>query len=314
MADETPSSPESLKWTNLRASAMKEGTKPSVTTSQAITPSLLLGSYSSVWDSHVCQEALDDLTDEVSWLHLTVDSAVPADATTATSPGKSVPQNQPSEPTFGDIQGHFKWWRMVGSFKGLYRPENANENIWLFGGLKWRYLTNEEGHSPGDEDEDPTERNQDDFGLAALVTLDDSGKPFLEMLYNATLYYQKERASRNKTTPGNSKQPTGSDRPEYIRVLWKKLEVDGNVSWIDLSDKEAKRVWRYASIDLSVTRHWNFDVLSESRDADDDPSTDVDDDSSEDEKEEADASIGVKRAADEGAEDTPDKATKRLRV
>ncbi|KDR79873.1 hypothetical protein GALMADRAFT_153615 [Galerina marginata CBS 339.88] len=270
-------------WKRLRDAALLGGTKPSTTFSTSpIEPLALLGSYSSVWDSHTALECMDDIGEEISWLHLTADSSLQHGTSVKDEkkPGIKTDETtgpiKPSAPdNFAEIQGEFKWWDMVGSFKGLYRPYGEEENIWHFGDVSWRPLEDDEG-------EVVNNTNTDDFGLATIVTLDKHGQPFLEMLYNAT-----------------------NSALEYVRVLWKKQKVAGRVSSLMISGNEGQRLMRDAAVDLSQCRDLEPLDKNNGVDADsgEDNSGDDEDDNEDDDANgapegEQNTLVGVKRELD----------------
>jgi hypothetical protein len=132
-------------------------------------------------------------------------------------------------PSFADIEGRFRWWRKVGSFKGLTRPKDSKENLWLVNGVTWSADVDEDDEPyECDDRDDDAPRATNDFGLACLVTVDDARKPFLEMLYKTS-----ERG--------------------YVRVIWKKQE-EGCTGLLMLSDGEGRRLTKDGAADLSETR------------------------------------------------------------
>ncbi|KDR79874.1 hypothetical protein GALMADRAFT_208154 [Galerina marginata CBS 339.88] len=298
-------------WQRLRNAALVEGTvrrisqiylmvlatedklrNPVHTTfsTRPIEPSALLGSYASVWDGHTEMECTDDESEEISWLHLTVDPFLMNRTSvkdTKTKSGAKTNQSsrpiKPSDPiTFTDIQGEFKWWDMVGSFRGLYRPNYGTENIWLFGDVSWRPLEEDEGgYRPGDEPDDH-DKNTDDFGLATLLTLDDSGQPFLEMLYNGTKYYYTQtRKQQIRATGETGSEVTldpscagDSSALVYVRVLWKKQEVAGRESNLMISEGEGQRLIRDTAVNLERGL-WDLESLDEDKKGDAEGENDI---------------------------------------
>ena len=202
-----------------------------------VTPRTLIGTYFAVWDSHTDMEAYDDDTQEVSYLDLALEKPGVAAArhkssAMETDDGESEEnmknrrkpsvQKAPEEAAgaavdadadvaFADIWGRFRWWRMLGHFKGMYRPPGAPENVWYFGNVKWEPLGHEPDDSDGeaemweDEEVDADTRDAHDFGIAVLGTLDRKGRPFVEMLYNGTGYYTESRRKRAEGTGDGEK-------------------------------------------------------------------------------------------------------------
>ena len=187
-----------------------------------IKPASLLGVYNGVWDSHTGYEISNDIGEEEFWIKLSIKS----------------PENV-ENPSFADIEGRFRWWRKIGSFKGLIRAKDLKENLWLVNGVTWSALVDiddDEGKHPWESDAhyEALTRATNDFGLACLVTLDSAGNPFLEMLYNT----------------GKSKDPSS---PDYVRVIWKKQKEGCRTNFM-LSDGESQRLMRDGAADLSDTR------------------------------------------------------------
>ena len=173
-------------------------------------------------------EIMDDIGEEESWIKLSIKD----------------PKNLENA-CFADIEGRFRWWRKVGSFKGLTRPKDLKENLWLVNGVTWSALADvddEEEEKPhlSDDSDDPyydsLSRATNDFGLACLVTLDSAGNPFLEMLYN--------------TGKSDSEDPS---HPEYVKIIWKK-QKEGCRGLLMLSNGEARRLGTDGAADLSETR------------------------------------------------------------
>lgn len=209
---------------------------------------------------------MDDVGGEYSWIKLSIKD-----------PEKL------KNPSFADIEGRFRWWRKVGSFKGLTRPKDSKENLWLVNGVTWSTLVtvddvdDDETDSilEGDDDDDALDsRATNDFGLACLVTLDSARKPFLEMLYN-----------------------TGKPNSEYVRVIWKKQE-EGCRGILMLSDDEGRRLVKDGAADLSETRNMSdFEDENENKD-EEDAEGDLDE-----ELEGVKSRMDLKRRAEEEEED-----------
>ncbi|KAF9553416.1 hypothetical protein CPC08DRAFT_233556 [Agrocybe pediades] len=183
-------------------------------------------------------EMLADMGEEYSWLDLTV------------------PEAQSGSVKFEDIQGSFRWWNMIGSFKGLFKVENAEDNIWAFHGVTWR-----------DEDEEEIEtedvsadRDTEYFGLAILRVLDKRGKSFVELLYNCTRFTEQEKR-KTGTTEESGMGPVGVSGltaipppKDYVRILCKKYKGEKTGLTLMLSGPEGTRLMRNANIDMSETR------------------------------------------------------------
>ncbi|KJA17625.1 hypothetical protein HYPSUDRAFT_46258 [Hypholoma sublateritium FD-334 SS-4] len=262
------------RWQQLRDAAKKEGTVLSVSDTLTVTPRTLLGTYFAVWDDHTDMEAYDSDTQEVSYLDLALEnpgeaaarhkhSAMEAEdsgiennekkGTEQAMSTQKVPATVDGDVAFADIWGRFRWWRMLGQFKGLYRPPGAPENVWYFGDVAWTPL----GHEPDDSDDeaemwegeavDADTRDTHDFGLAVLGTLDRRGRPFVEMLYNGTGYYTEERRKRARGKAEEEKAVAVEGR-EYARILWKKQDEAWSRDPIGISGRERVALRRDAGM------------------------------------------------------------------
>ena len=279
-----------------------------------VTLRTLIGTYFAVWDSHTDMEAYDDDTQEVSYLDLALEkpgeaaarhksSAIETDDSESEENMKNrrkpSVQKAPEEAAgaavdadadvaFADIWGRFRWWRMLGQFKGLYRPPGAPENVWYFGDVKWEPLGHEPDDSDGEaemwEDEEDTDtRDAHDFGLAVLGTLDHKGRPFVEMLYNGTGYYTESRRKRAESTADEERVAAATAvarGPDYVRILWKKQDEAWSRDPIGISSRERVALRRDAGM---VTLEQGYDV-------------------SDDEDDEEDIKAGVKRDAEDDSE------------
>lgn len=76
-----------------------------------------------------------------------------------------------------DVVGSVLWYRFIGNFTRLERVEDETENIWRMADVVW---SNREDYEP---EEGPLPV-VDGHGLAVLGTLDDKGRPFIELLFN----------------------------------------------------------------------------------------------------------------------------------
>lgn len=293
----------------------------------AVTLRTLLGTYFAVWDDHTDMEAYDSDTQEVSFLDLALENPGEAaarykssmetedsDVENVKKKGKKqeistqkVPEDAAGtavdgDVAFADIWGRFRWWRMLGQFKGLYRPSGAPENVWYFGNVAWTPL----GHEPDDSDDeaetwegeavDADTRDTHDFGLAVLGTLDRKGRPFVEMLYNGTGYYTEERRKRARGKAEEEKVVAVKGR-EYVRILWKRQDEAWNRDPIAISGRERMALRRDAGM---ATLEPGYGV-----------SDDDDDD-------EGDIKAGVKRDAEDDSEAesdvTDEKKAKRVKT
>ncbi len=248
----------------------------------AVMPRTLLGTYFAVGDSHTDMEVYDDDTQEVSYLDLALENPGEAAARHKSSemetddsgseenmknsrkpstqkapeeaPGAAVDAD--ADVAFVDIWGRFRWWRMLGQFKGLYRPPGAPENVWYFGDVKWEPLGHEPDDSDGEaemwegEENDADTRDAHDFGIAVLGTLDRKGRPFVEMLYNGTGYYTESRRKRAEGTADEGKVAEEAATPsrEYVRILWKKQDEAWSRDPIEISSRERVALLRRRSM------------------------------------------------------------------
>ncbi|KAF9565504.1 hypothetical protein CPC08DRAFT_759428, partial [Agrocybe pediades] len=274
--------PEVEAWERVHDASVREGTVISKAAALPVTPESLLGSYGAVWDSYTMLEMLDDITEEYSWLELTAPEAKPD------------VRDQDGGVQFKNIQGRFRWWRMIGTFKGLYKKEDAAENIWAFHGVTWIDSPyDDESDSDAEplhlaaEPADVSDRDSEYFGLAVLPVLDNRGKPFLELLYNSTRFEEEEKRKRKKNTQkelveGSADAGMRATIPppkDYVRVLWKKYKGKKTGLTMMLSGPEGTRLMRNANIDMSETR---------SSPRDEDNGEDEEQQSSEDEDEDED--------------------------
>ena len=262
----------------------------STSTSRTVSADMLLGSYGAVWDSYTNLEMMDDMGEEYSWLDLTA----------PVSNGKSEPDFDPGARThpdaFRNIRGTFRWWNMIGSFKGLYKPEDAAENFWIFGGVTWRDEDEEEV-----ETEDNADRETDYFGISVLPVLDKRGRPFIEMLYNSTGYEERKKLS-NSTSGGATRTTTRPNK--FVRILFKKYEAERIDLTQMLSRGEGRRLMRNANIDLSKSR----EPLDDENDNDSEDGGDEEEGDEEEEEMKSETDMetnkdeipSLKRAADNG--------------
>ncbi|CAA7261146.1 unnamed protein product [Cyclocybe aegerita] len=224
---------ESTAWKRIHDVAKLQGTKFSNAATQAVIPTTLLGTYFAVWDD--------------AW-----------------NPKPNADAANPSpQQLFEGIVGEFRWWRKIGSFRGLKRDNGASENLWRFDDVSWRELGEDEG---GPDETQGDEHLKDGFGLAALVTLDDAGNPFLEMLFHT----KEDRYGQY----------------DFTRILWKKPKDTKRDRILEISWPEAKRLRKDNAVPLE--RNWDSDDEEETKETEGSEVSDVD----------ADTRPGVKRRAD----------------
>jgi len=83
-----------------------------------------------------------------------------------------------------NVTGSIRLWDKIGTFGALVRGEGESENRWAMDKVEWTEIP--------EDDEDPGETGEDDLkkrqrfghGIAVLKTLDDRGRPFVELNYN----------------------------------------------------------------------------------------------------------------------------------
>jgi hypothetical protein len=83
-----------------------------------------------------------------------------------------------------NVTGFIRLWDKIGTFGALVREEGETKNRWAMDKVEWTEMP-EDDEDPGSTDEDDLKKRQRfGHGIAVLKTLDDRGRPFVELNYN----------------------------------------------------------------------------------------------------------------------------------
>lgn len=134
-----------------------------------INLSSICGFYRFVWDDATNMINWQDCDDETTFLNL-----------------------DPPKSGNSQVSGTFLWYRKICTFASLSRDENQSTNYFDFESVKWfgwdgsdyeELDLNNLGSIVDDEGEEE-ERQLFGHGISILEVLDDSGFPFIELIYN----------------------------------------------------------------------------------------------------------------------------------
>ncbi|KIM90358.1 hypothetical protein PILCRDRAFT_1673 [Piloderma croceum F 1598] len=217
-----------------RIKVVKEEKKSPLST-DTIDVKSLCGFYCIVYDDWTGTENGFDSQngDAYNYLTLSIESSGPLD--------KGAPEK---------VTGSIRLWDKIGTFGALVRDEGETENRWAMDKVEWAEIQ-EDDEDPGGTDEDDLKKRQRfGHGIAVLKTLDDRGRPFVELNYNmgpnefdrdSALVMVKAVGKKQK----NDKCRFGLTEDEAERLMEDgvadELEGLGWVSWGDREDEDNER-------------------------------------------------------------------------